>query len=55
MLLLMSGVAFAGTAFFTHETTSGGLHKVCYYDYLGDEVAITVRSHKICPLTIQVD
>jgi hypothetical protein len=32
--------AFAGTAFFKYERTSG-MNKICYYDHLGSEVAIT--------------
>lgn len=56
--LLFAGVltalsAHAGTAFYTHESTSG-MKKICYYDYLGDTIAITIVAVALCPLTIQV-
>jgi hypothetical protein len=49
----MAAVAQAATAFYIGETTSG-LHKICYYDHLGDTVAITIKSHKVCPVTITI-
>lgn len=52
--LLLSQSAFAGVAFFKYERPSTGFYKVCVYDYLGDEIAITVSSVSLCPLTIQV-
>lgn len=52
-LLLLSGVANAGTAFFIREVTSAAT-RVCYYDYLGSEYAITLPVLQMCPLTIQV-
>ena len=52
--IFIAGTAFAGTAFYKGERIDG-LHKICYYDYLGDTVAITVKSHEVCPVTIQVD
>ena len=45
--------ALAGTAFFKYERISG-LNKICVYDYLGDDYAITIKSHQICPVSIQV-
>ncbi len=45
--------AYACTAFFKYET-QGTMQKICYYDHLGDTVAITVSSVKLCPLNIQV-
>jgi len=53
-LLLVSAAAHAGTAFYSHESSNGGMHKICYYDYLGDEVAITIGAVELCPLTIEV-
>ena len=50
---LLGSIAYAGTAFYVREQISG-LYKVCYYNYLGSEVAITVKSHELCPRTIQV-
>jgi hypothetical protein len=35
------------------EDDSGAFHKICYYDCLGDRVAITISSTKLCPTTIQ--
>ena len=43
--------AFAGTAFKTGEQTSG-MNKICFYNDLGSTVAITIRSHELCPLSI---
>jgi len=45
--------AIACTAFYTHETASG-MNKICYYDHLGSQVAMTVRNVDICPLTFKV-
>lgn len=44
--------AEAAVCFKTGERTSG-MNKICYYDCLGSEVAITIRSAELCPLTIQ--
>lgn len=52
-LLLAAAGAQAGTAFLTGEVESG-MHKICYYDHMGDTVAITIRWSKLCPLTIRV-
>ena len=53
VLALMSTSAFAGTAFFKYERISG-MNKICVYDHLGSEVAITISSTSLCPLSIQV-
>ena len=53
VLSLVSVDAFAGTAFFKYEYVSG-MNKVCVYDHLGSDVAITINSVSLCPLTIQV-
>jgi hypothetical protein len=29
-----------------------GFHKICYYDRLGDTVAIAIGIAELCPLTI---
>ena len=50
-LLSVSLSATAGTAFFKYEYTSG-MNKVCVYDDLGSNVAITIKSYQLCPLTI---
>ncbi len=51
--IVFASSAFAGTAFFKYERTSG-MNKICYYDHLGSEVAITLKSTQLCPLQIQV-
>jgi hypothetical protein len=51
--LAISSSAFAGTAFFKYERISG-MNKLCFYDYLGSEYVRTIRSHQVCPTTIQV-
>ena len=43
-----------GIAFFSHEGNSNGQYKICYYDYLGSQIAITVPSYSVCPVTIRV-
>jgi hypothetical protein len=53
LALLLSTSAYAGLAFYTHETISG-LYKICYYDYLGSEIAITIELVNLCPLSIEV-
>jgi hypothetical protein len=39
------------TCFKTGERTSG-MNKICYYDCLGSEAAITIKSTELCPLSI---
>ena len=45
-------VLVAATCFKTGERTSG-MNKICYYDCLGSETAITISSIELCPLTIR--
>lgn len=40
------------TCFFKRETTSG-MNKICYYDCLGSEAAITISSVQLCPLNVK--
>lgn len=42
-----------GTAFYVGERVSG-LYKICYYNYMGSTIAITIKSYQLCPLTIQM-
>jgi len=42
----------AVTCFKSGERTDG-MYKICYYDCLGSTVAITVKSHQLCPLSIK--
>lgn len=43
----------ASTMCFSTGEEESGFHKICYYDCLGDKVAITIASTQLCPLTIQ--
>jgi hypothetical protein len=54
-LLLFLSASFSAqavTCFKTGERMSG-MNKICYYDCLGSEAAITVSSYQLCPLSIQ--
>lgn len=53
ILTTFASLAFAGTAFLKGEKVSG-LNKICIYDHLGSEVAITIKATELCPLTIEV-
>ncbi len=55
LLATVASAAWAGTAFFKYERPCTGFYKICVYDYLGEEVAITVRCVELCPITIQWD
>jgi len=41
----------AATCFFKGERTSG-MNKICYYDCMGSEAAITISNVSLCPLSI---
>ena len=43
--------AYACTAFFKHERISG-MNKICTYNHLGSDYAVTYKSHELCPLTV---
>lgn len=45
-------VQVAVMCFKTGERTSG-MNRICYYDCLGSEAAITISSVELCPLSIQ--
>ncbi len=53
LILSFSLPAFAVTAYYKRESVSG-MNKICYYDKLGSEVAITIAATKICPLTVNM-
>ena len=40
------------TCFLSGEKTSG-MNKICFYDCLGSEAAITIKNYELCPLTIK--
>ncbi len=57
IIIIVFGVistAYAATGFLIGQTTEG-FYTICYYDCLGDTVAITIKSTKLCPLTIKCD
>jgi hypothetical protein len=45
--------ASAATGVYTGETVDG-LSKICYYHTPRGTVAITIRSHQVCPRSIDV-
>ena len=54
-LVLPTGIADArtsGTCFLSGERTSGQ-NRICYYDCLSGERAITIDAVKLCPLSIK--
>ena len=53
LLLLASASAQAATAFLKYERLAG-MNKICVYERLGSEYAITIRATELCPLTIDV-
>jgi hypothetical protein len=52
-ILLVSFPAFAATAFFDREYTTGQT-KTCIYKFLGSEYAITIKAYQMCPYSIKV-
>ena len=44
-------VQMAAVCFKTGERTSG-MNKICYYDCMGSEAAITIGAVELCPLSI---
>ncbi|WP_202379266.1 hypothetical protein [Mesorhizobium sp. 131-2-5] len=46
-----SNFQVATTCFKTGERDAG-MNKICYYDCLGSEAAITIKSYELCPLSI---
>ena len=49
--LFTSMTAHAGIAFLKYERVSG-MNKICVYNQLGSEVAITIKNYQLCPLSI---
>jgi len=45
------GIQVAVVCFAKGERVSG-MNKICYYDCLGSEAAITIKSYQLCPLQI---
>lgn len=46
-----NGVRIAAVCFKSGEQVSG-MNKICYYDCLGSQTAITISAVSLCPLTI---
>lgn len=46
------GVQIALTCFASGEQASG-MNKICYYNCLGSQAAITISAVALCPLTIE--
>jgi hypothetical protein len=46
------GMEVAMVCFKTGEETSG-LNKICYYNCMGSQAAITISAVSLCPLTIE--
>lgn len=42
-----------GVMCFSTGERSDGMYKICYYDCLGDTVAITIGRVELCPLSIR--
>lgn len=53
IVVLTSFSATAATAFKTGEMTTG-MTKQCFYSYAGNTYTRTVKSHQLCPLSINV-
>ncbi len=54
IIFTVIGTAYASTGFLKGQEDSG-MYTVCYYDCLGDTVAITIKAPALCPLTIECD
>lgn len=54
VLMSVFSLAYATTAFLKGEKTSG-FNKICFYDNMGSEVAITIKATELCPLTIEAN
>lgn len=56
LVLAISGAvslsAFRERCYYDRETVDG-LNKICYYSCASGSAAITVKSHQLCPLSIQ--
>ncbi len=52
-IAVFASVVFTGTAFLQHESIAG-TDKICYYDHLGSEVAMTVSADSMCPRAVEV-
>ena len=53
VLVLASMPALAAIAFLKSSYISG-LNKICVYNHLGSDYHMTIRSHQLCPQTINL-
>ena len=51
LVLVFATSVYATTCFLKGERVSG-MNKICYYDCLGSQAAITIGAVQLCPLTI---
>lgn len=47
-------LAIIVTALYTGERRTGDTIQ-CYYEALGDSYTLTIRSHQVCPASIEVE
>lgn len=52
-LLLLSLPAHAGIAFLQDQRVSG-MNRICVYSYMGSEYTMTIKSYKVCPVTVEI-
>ena len=48
------GILIIVTALYTGERRTGDTIQ-CYYEALGDSYTLTIRSHQVCPASIEVE
>ncbi len=53
LILAFTTSVYATTCFLKGERVSG-MNKICYYDCLGSEAAITIGAAQLCPLTVNM-
>ena len=51
LLITISFSSIAGMAFFKYERVSG-MNKICVYSGPSGDISITIKSYKLCPLSI---
>lgn len=52
-LVLLSSTSYAAMAFLVRQYTSG-MNRICIYNHLGSEVAITFAVTDICPISLNL-
>ena len=54
IVFFISTTSYSGMAYLCGQQKSG-FYKICYYRYLGNTIAITIKAYKPCPIFIRVD